>query len=67
MPYLIEFIIIFQGSKMVEIKKINKEMLGRYSEIPISFEVKSILKMDLINNGLDGIRFLEEKYQSHFI
>jgi GNAT superfamily N-acetyltransferase len=45
----------------IKIQEIKADRLSEYAKIPISFEVKSIFQVDLINNGLDGIRLHEEK------
>lgn len=39
---------------------VNAERLTEYSTVPISFEVKSRLSVDLLNDGLAGIVFNEE-------
>jgi GNAT superfamily N-acetyltransferase len=44
----------------VETLPVNKKTLEKYSTIPISFEVKSKLDIELISNGLEGIVFHEQ-------
>lgn len=45
----------------VTIQEIGVEDLARYAEVPIVFEVRSVLQIDLIDGGLGGIRLREEK------
>lgn len=45
---------------MLEIREIGVEGLSEYAQIPIAFEVRSILKVVLIEGGLGGIRLREE-------
>ena len=45
----------------VEIHDIGVDLLRRYAEIPIAFEVKSVLRADPIDGGLGGIELHEEK------
>jgi len=51
----------------IKIQEIKAERLSEYAKIPISFEVKSIFQVDLINNGLDGIRLHEEKVVTFYV
>lgn len=44
----------------IEILPVNQQTLSEYSSIPISFEVRSILRVDLVDAGLGGIRLNEE-------
>ena len=44
----------------IDIRLVNAESLPEYSNIPISFEVKSQLRIELLNGGLDGISLHEE-------
>lgn len=44
---------------MAAVREIAKERLSEYGQIPTSFEVKTILKPDFLNNGLAGIMFNE--------
>ncbi|WML48808.1 GNAT family N-acetyltransferase [Neobacillus sp. PS3-34] len=45
--------------KMV-VQQIDSKKLEGYAEIPISFEVKKILQVELANNGLGGIQLIEQ-------
>jgi GNAT superfamily N-acetyltransferase len=45
----------------IEIKAVNKTTLTEYSSIPISFEVRSKLDIELLENGLGGMVFSEKK------
>ncbi len=40
---------------------VNAESLGAYSTVPISFQVKSRLSVDLLDEGLGGIALREEE------
>ena len=44
----------------MRIEQITPAELGQYASIPTRFEVKSILRVDLIDAGLGGIRLTEE-------
>jgi GNAT superfamily N-acetyltransferase len=45
----------------VVIQPVNKQNLEQYSQIPISFEVKSILDITLANDGLKGLVFIKKE------
>jgi len=45
----------------IKIKGVSADMLSQYAEIPIAFEVTSVLQIDLINDGFGGIKLREEK------
>lgn len=45
---------------MLEIREVGVEGLSEYAQIPIAFEVRSILKPMLVDGGLSGIRLHEE-------
>jgi GNAT superfamily N-acetyltransferase len=45
---------------MLVIKKIRKEMLPQYSEIPIAFRVETRLKISPIKKGQEGFKFIKE-------
>ena len=51
----------------VKIEEIGADNLLRYKEIPIAFEVKSVIQVDLIEGGLGGIKLHEEKIMSSYI
>jgi GNAT superfamily N-acetyltransferase len=52
---------------MVEIIEINSGQLDTYAKIPISFSVSSILRVELIQNGLGGILLHEEATKIPYI
>jgi GNAT superfamily N-acetyltransferase len=45
----------------IEIQKVGVDLLHRYAEIPISFEVKSVFRIEMIDKGLGGFGLIEEK------
>jgi GNAT superfamily N-acetyltransferase len=45
---------------VVEIEQVGSEALGQYAEIPIAFEVKSVLRVEPLDGGLGGFRLREE-------
>jgi len=45
----------------VEIKQVDLDLLAAYAAIPISFTVESILRVDVIDQGLGGLALTEEK------
>jgi GNAT superfamily N-acetyltransferase len=45
---------------MVEIREVGVEELPEYAQIPIAFEVRSMLEAVLLEGGLGGIRLREE-------
>ena len=45
---------------MLEIREVGVEGLSEYAQIPIAFEVRSMLKAVLVDGGLGGIRLREE-------
>lgn len=51
----------------VEIIEIKTDRLFEYDKIPIAFEVKSVFQIDLIENGLGGMIFHEEKVITPYI
>ena len=46
---------------------VNKHTLEKYSQIPISYEVKTVLIVDLINDGLKGIVFQKKEVAQPYI
>ena len=46
---------------------VEKIKLRQYVRIPTAFEVSSILKVELIDNGIGGIRFVEEPVPKPYI
>jgi streptothricin acetyltransferase len=51
----------------IETLPANDTNLANYSSIPISFEVKSKLNVELLNNGLGGMIFHEEKVTPTYV
>ncbi len=45
----------------IEIREVGARSLSLYATIPISFMAESELRVDLIDGGLGGFRFIEEK------
>ncbi|MCI0440727.1 MAG: GNAT family N-acetyltransferase [Chloroflexi bacterium] len=45
----------------MRIKEVGVESLHRYAEIPIAFDVESVLRIELMDGGLGGIILTEEK------
>lgn len=45
----------------IEIREIGIDLLPLYSEIPESSRVNSVFRIELIDRGLGGLRFIEEK------
>jgi GNAT superfamily N-acetyltransferase len=57
----------FLASQGLEIREIPVESLSRYAEVPISFTVRSVLLPELVDNGLGGIRLVEEPVEHPYI
>ncbi len=51
----------------VSIHEIRSEDLHRYGDIPIAFEVTSILRLDLVKNGLGGVALGEESAAGPYV
>lgn len=51
----------------IKMKQIDSNMLEDYSKISIAFKVNSILKPNLIDNGLGGIKLVEEIVDKPYI
>ncbi|MFW6040512.1 MAG: GNAT family N-acetyltransferase [Thermoplasmatota archaeon] len=45
----------------IEILSIEKDELHKYARVPIKFEVKSILEVELVDDGIRGIKLKEKK------
>lgn len=45
----------------IEIREIGVEALPRYAEIPISFRVESVFRVEMIDHGLGGFSLVEKK------
>jgi len=52
---------------VVKIQEIGADALQHYKQISIAFEVKSVFHVELINNGLGGIRLREEEVMPSYI
>jgi GNAT superfamily N-acetyltransferase len=52
---------------LFEIREVESNEIYVYAKIPISFTVSSILKVDLINNGIGGIQLIEEAVNTPYI
>ncbi len=51
----------------IEIKEVGIELLGMYAEIPIRYKVESVLDVQLIRNGLGGMRLQEQKVSPSYV
>ena len=51
----------------IEIREVGPESLGEYLRIPISFRVESILRVELIERGLGGVRLTEEPVEKPYV
>jgi ribosomal protein S18 acetylase RimI-like enzyme len=51
---------------MVEIIEESTEMLAAYGEIPIAFQVVCKLRVEVLDQGLGGIRFIEEEVEEPY-
>ena len=49
----------------IEIREIGVDLLPTYSTIPASFKVESQLRVEQINWGLGGFRFIEERVEPY--
>ena len=49
----------------IKIQKIGIDLLSLYSEIPISFKVESVFRIEVINQGLGGFELIEEKVATY--
>ena len=49
----------------VEVKEIGVESLLRYDEVPISFRVESVFRVETVNQGLGGFAVVEKKVQPY--
>jgi GNAT superfamily N-acetyltransferase len=48
-----------------EIREVGPECLYVYARIPITFTVKSILRVKAVENGLGGLKLIEEKVKPY--
>jgi ribosomal protein S18 acetylase RimI-like enzyme len=51
----------------LSIEEAGPRVLPRYAEVPISFEVESVLRVDPIDGGLGGVRLVEEKVVPSYV
>jgi GNAT superfamily N-acetyltransferase len=51
----------------IEIEEHGPDILERYSEIPITFRVESILRLDVEGAGLSGFSLLEEPVETPWV
>jgi GNAT superfamily N-acetyltransferase len=51
----------------VEIIEIGPDRLGDYARVPIAFQVKSLLKLDVVGSGLGGIKLIEEDIEPAYL
>ena len=49
----------------IEIQEVGIELLPRYAAIPISFKVESVFRIEVIDQGLGGFTFIEEKVEPY--
>lgn len=45
----------------------SPEFLAEYEKVSIAFRVETFFRVELLNNGLGGIKLFEEKFEKHFI
>ncbi len=45
----------------IKIIQVETDALSRYSEVPVSFQVESVFRVEINGNGLSGIGLCEEK------
>lgn len=55
------------ASMHVEIREMGIDTLPLYAEIPIAFRVESMLRVDLVDGGLGGIRLHEERVATPYV
>lgn len=51
----------------LEIRPITPDRLDQYVKIPIAFEVRSVLSVEVVEHGLGGITFREEPVRSPYV
>jgi len=51
----------------ITIQEVGIELLALYSSIPMTVNVESVFKVDLIDGGLGGIKLTEKKVESPFV
>jgi len=50
---------------LVEIREIGVDLLPKYSSIPAYFKVESKLRIELVDGGFGGFRFVEERVEPY--
>jgi len=50
---------------LVEIREIGVDLLPKYSSIPAYFKVESQLRIELVDGGFGGFRFVEERVEPY--
>lgn len=51
----------------LEIREVGADRLPHYAEIPIAFEVRSVFRVVLVDDGLGGIRLQEEQIATPYV
>ena len=51
----------------LEIREVGADSLRQYAEIPVAFEVRSVFRVDLLDDGLGGIRLQEEQIATPYV
>jgi GNAT superfamily N-acetyltransferase len=51
----------------IKIVEESPEVLSGYEKVPISFEVETIFRVELLNDGLGGVSLMEEPVESKFV
>lgn len=51
----------------LEIVEETPEILREYEKVPIAFRVETFLRVELLNDGLSGIKLTEEKFEKPFV
>jgi ribosomal protein S18 acetylase RimI-like enzyme len=64
---LVPEIIVLEQTMPVEIVEIHSERLAEYASVPIKFEVKSILQVELVEGGLGGMLLHQVPVEKPFI
>ena len=51
----------------IEIREVGADQLSVYAKIPISFTVESVLRVDVVDQGLGGFKLVDEKAESPYL
>jgi GNAT superfamily N-acetyltransferase len=51
----------------IEIVEELPEILAEYEKVPISFEVETIFRVELLKDGLGGVKLMEEAVEKKFV